>query len=355
MSALLNYDPFDTPDVPIPDANGCFATPAEGAKFMASFGIPQIPVRGKVPFMTGWIDKGTTDFGQIDGWYAELKCNFGSIAKRSLGGHFALEVDSPDVRATYQRENPGFDFTAWIIIISGEGRGHRWYRFDENSLDLQNIGQEDKAGFSLRVHNEQCVSPGSIHPDRGTQYRVASNSSMPRAASPQEIAWFRSKKAQATKIKRAEVKDGKRALIRHGAMYDALISEAGRLWNRGYPTESIPDMLVEWAHENCEAPIDESKVRAYARGSNWKQGEPGAEWVYSGIYEDVVPRIEEQELPAFPRLSGLLSELSEAICPDIPYEFKIMAAITHWGLIRSGVDTLEARTHSSTTFLYLLY
>ena len=60
-----------------------------------------------------------------------------------------------------------------------------------------------------------------------------------------------------------------------------------------------------------------------------------------GICEEDAHQIEEQELPAFPRLSGLLSELSEAICPDIPYEFKIMAAITHWGLIRSGVDTLE--------------
>ena len=36
-------DFFDKPDTPLPDAKVEFATPAEGAKFMASFGIPQIP------------------------------------------------------------------------------------------------------------------------------------------------------------------------------------------------------------------------------------------------------------------------------------------------------------------------
>jgi RepB DNA-primase from phage plasmid len=60
--------------------------------------------------------------------------------------------------------------------------------------------------------------------------------------------------------------------------------------------------------------------------------------------EESADEIKEEELPAFPRLSGLLSELSNAVCPDIPYEFKIMAAVTHWGLIRSGLDTLDAES-----------
>jgi hypothetical protein len=32
-----------------------------------------------------------------------------------------------------------------------------------------------------------------------------------------------------------------------------------------------------------------------------------------------------------------LSELSNILCSDIPREFKLMAAITHFGLIRSGL------------------
>jgi hypothetical protein len=279
-------DIFSMPDVPLPNSRGEFQCPADGAKWMASFGIPQIVIRGKIPFMTEWQNKGTTDFEQIDQWAAEYPgCNFGSIAKRSLDGHFALEVDSVDVRMAYRKET-GQDFTASLIIQSGEGRGHRWYQYDANSLDLQNIGQEDAAGFSLRVNNEQCVSPGSVHPERLTQYVVKmDHCSAPTPPSAHEIAWFKSKKA-APKIQKAEEKDGTRVLIRHGAIYAALISQAGKLWNNGFPPAEIPDMLVSWAHENCAPPIDETKVRSYAKGANWKQGEPGAEWVYSGGQSD---------------------------------------------------------------------
>jgi len=78
----------------------------------------------------------------------------------------------------------------------------------------------------------------------------------PTVASCQEIAWFRTKKSQAQEIKKAQVdENGKRVLIRHGAMYDALISQAGKLWNSGFSPDKIPDMLVDWAEQNCEQPI----------------------------------------------------------------------------------------------------
>jgi len=347
----LADDIFDVPDVPLPDPrNGTFKCPADGAKFMASLGIPQIVLRGKRPFMPAWPEKATLDFDQIDAWAKEYPgCNFGSVAKQNIEGFFALEVDSVDVRATFKKENPGQDFTAALIIQSGEGRGHRWYKYSQESLYLPNIGQEDAAGFSLRVNNEQCVSPGSIHPERHTQYTVYKYGT-PTPPSIHEIAWFHSKKSQIKEIKKAKIVGEKRVLIRHGAMYDALISQAGRLWNQGFPPADIPDMLVSWAHENCEAPIDEKKVRSYAAGANWKQGEPGAEWVYSGAYEETAVEIVEEELPAFPRFPGLLTELCDAVCPDIPYEFKFMSAATHWGLIRSGKDYLDGEMHVQPRF-----
>jgi hypothetical protein len=54
------------PAIPQPDSNGEFATPAEGAKFMASFGIPRLPLNGKVAILKGWQDKASADFAQID-------------------------------------------------------------------------------------------------------------------------------------------------------------------------------------------------------------------------------------------------------------------------------------------------
>lgn len=54
------------------------------------------------------------------------------------------------------------------------------------------------------------------------------------------------------------------------------------------------------------------------------------------------PAVVEEPLPAFPQLFSSLHDLVTNLCPDIPYEFKIMAAVTHFGLLRSGLDTLES-------------
>jgi len=50
-------------------------------------------------------------------------------------------------------------------------------------------------------------------------------------------------------------------------------------------------------------------------------------------------------LPDFPRMGGSLSELAEALSPDIPYEFKMAAALTFWGLIRSKENTFAEEPH----------
>jgi putative DNA primase/helicase len=72
--------------------------------------------------------------------------------------------------------------------------------------------------------------------------------------------------------------------------------------------------------------------------------------VAPAVDDSEVEETQEQPLPDFPRLPGSLSEMCDAICPDIPYEFKIMAAVTHFGLIRSGIDTLEGEPHLQTRF-----
>ena len=100
---------------PQPDARGEFATPADGAKFMASFGIPQIPLNGKAPFLPEWQNQGSTDPAQIDAWYAQYKCNFGSIAK--AGKHCVLEVDNALVRPRFERVT-GSTFTNTLTVAS---------------------------------------------------------------------------------------------------------------------------------------------------------------------------------------------------------------------------------------------
>jgi hypothetical protein len=266
---------------PQPDSKGEFTTPAEGAKFMALLGIPQTPLNGKIPFLKDWPNKATTDFGQIDEWYAEYKCNFGSVMKAEPGGYYAMETDSANPRQDFKKATSS-DLSARLSIKSGPSRAHWYYKHDSESLaSLTNIGQTATDGFSLRVENEQCVSPGSIHPERKTQYATLRNSGFPSPATPEEINWWKSKKTQ-TQIKKAEELAGERLLIKHGHMYPAIMAQAGKLWENGFPPDKIPDMLVDWTLENCEGPIDEAKVRSYAKGSNWKQGVPAESLILIG-------------------------------------------------------------------------
>jgi hypothetical protein len=206
-----------------------------------------------------------------------------------------LEVDSLAAEQAFQSKY-GRGFSARLVIRSGPARFHLYYKHDGVSLAaLSNIAQTSGDGFSLRLDNEQCVSPGSIHPVRKTQYSVYLNDT-PSEATEQEIAWLCEQKTKSkSEIKKAQEVEGKRILIPQGAVYDAVISQSGKLWNNGFPPDKIPDMLVDWALENCEGPIDLDKVRSYAKGSNWKQGQPGAEFVYCGLPVDSNP---PPELPS---------------------------------------------------------
>jgi hypothetical protein len=53
----------------------------------------------------------------------------------------------------------------------------------------------------------------------------------------------------------------------------------------------------------------------------------------------------EERLPPFPQFTGVLNDLCEALSPDIPTVFKMSAALTNFGLARSGLDTLATEPH----------
>ncbi|HZC34370.1 MAG TPA: bifunctional DNA primase/polymerase, partial [Chthoniobacterales bacterium] len=152
-----------------PDLNGEFPTPLDGALWMAvTYGIPQVPLRGKAPFLPNWPDRASADPEQIRRLAAEYpECNFGSVA--FAGKHFIFEADSVAVRERFKNQNPGHDFTSHLIIESSPGKGHRYYL---SAPGVENIGQNQGEDYSIRADGEQCVSPGSIHPVTQRQYRV---------------------------------------------------------------------------------------------------------------------------------------------------------------------------------------
>ncbi len=52
----------------------------------------------------------------------------------------------------------------------------------------------------------------------------------------------------------------------------------------------------------------------------------------------------------FPMMSGVPQDVAISMFPDIPMEFKSMSLVTHFGLVRSGLDVLDGEKHYQPRF-----
>jgi hypothetical protein len=323
---LLDLPALSNVAAPRPDANGEFATPADGAKFMASLGIPQVPLSapadtrfshpGKNPAINGknWQDKATTNPAQIDRWAKKyLGCNFGSIAKSQVDGFYVLETDSPDLAQKYAQETKRKFQSELVIDSSAPGRNHRWYQQSSISLvENHNIGQEDARGFSLRCDNQQAVSPGSIHAS-GKQYRVAYFSGSTPAAQPvEELRWINAQKPHS--VSRAKGPKT-RTLIPPGGHHDALLKELGSLIYRGYSKEAAEQALLLWAREWLESPGHKESLEDHIKtmvGStdDWERGAPDV------TEEPKSPPAEQSVQMADGALYGVLGRIIRKLQPE---------------------------------------
>jgi hypothetical protein len=62
----------------------------------------------------------------------------------------------------------------------------------------------------------------------------------------------------------------------------------------------------------------------------------------------------EDRFPECPVMPGVLSDLSRALYPSLPFEFKFFSLVTHFGLLRSGIDTFGMEPHIQPRFYTVL-
>jgi hypothetical protein len=260
---------------PQPNANGEFASPLDGALFMAlRYGIPQTPLKDKAPFLQNWPAKASVDPAQIRAWAAEYPgCNFGSVAVRDQ--HFVFEADKPadgmpTVRERFKQQ--GHDFTAKLIIESSPGKGHRYYL---SAPGIENIGQNAvKYGdFSVRADGEQCVSPGSLHPQTGRQYRVAVHNGPLTPPTAEEILFWNSERVESQKA----VPISQNEPIPSGKRNSTITSILGRARQQNALEYDALLALARQHNQRCTPPLPESELETIARSISGYAVKPGGE------------------------------------------------------------------------------
>jgi len=137
-------------------------------------GVPVVPVRGKIAFISKWENIATTDRSKILEWgqdYPDL--NVACVAKAQPGGVWFFEVDRAGLVEQIERET-GHKIPDTFMVRSSPGRGHFYFRQSAASIAMGNCQASDAQGelWSARVDNRYVVGPLSIHPVTQKPYEV---------------------------------------------------------------------------------------------------------------------------------------------------------------------------------------
>lgn len=165
------------------------------AKAAAARGLRVVPLKGKAPFLAGWKSLASSDDAQLASWAKEYPdSNVGAVA---CGEYWMLDVD--DMEWFLDRCPKSFPKT--LVVKTGSGKYHFYFKgalpsgfravlnpaWNKAKTKAEQPGVAEK----LLEFPDQCVAPGSVHPDTGKAYEVFSDS--PIADCPKDwLDWLRS-------------------------------------------------------------------------------------------------------------------------------------------------------------------
>ena len=114
------------------------------------------------------------------------------------------------------------------------------------------------------MDRQYCVSAGSLHPITGKPYEIVSTAEIVEAPT-WLVKWLESQKVDKGSSPVENIKKTSDGLIARGSIHGYMLHEAGRMRNLGMNAAEIEPVLLRLVHENCQGPIDDSKVIAMAQ------------------------------------------------------------------------------------------
>lgn len=198
------------------------------AKAAASRGLKVTPLRGKAAFLQDWQKRGSSDEAQLEEWAREFPdANCGIVTAGQE--YFAVDVDNLD---WFMDSAPRLPKT--LVVRTGSGKLHVYFKHVEATrrMSMRPVmnprwTQGSKEPQKQLEFPDQCVGPGSVHPDTKRAYEVLSD--YPVAACPTEwIEWLgevSKARAHSQSLKLSPLKAGwepEDMLLAAGLKYDRL-------------------------------------------------------------------------------------------------------------------------------------
>ena len=305
---------------------------AQRAKILLDLGIPVCLVEagGKGAFESGWQTnpiRSMDDARLQNPQYAD--CNVGAIAYGIDGGVWQFEIDDMAVlnRIKAETGHDLLDEFQTLVVRSRQGRGHVYFKHSAASIAMGNLAQSyvKHADFSVRTNNQYVVGPMSWRQKEGTHYEKLT-SFAPAEAPQWLIDWLLAQKIEKEDSSGKEVQRNENGKIEHGLIHGWMLTQAGRLRNMGLGGNTLEQALLDLVHQNCEPPIDESKVIEMAKSV--EKYEPGQAPIHDLVLNQ---KPDAQPRPEIDTSEGCTR-------PEFPY-WAIMQTSIWDGLVEPALKT----------------
>jgi len=281
--------PTEQPQTDVADSGKTItqpASPVEGALMMAARGVAQVRLvpRNKFPISESedWQNDTTnTKLTTNPDIIGAHNGNFGSGAIAKIGKPCFFEIDTNDVLDRIKTET-GHELIneTDFHVRSRSKRGHIYLLHTEKSVAAGNISQTyvQHQDWSFRADGQFVVSVGSLHPISGKAYELLNGGEI-RPVPDWLVDWMLTQKTSGQNSKDETLRNAQ-GLVPHGSLHGFLVKRAGMMRAAGLEVDKIEENLLDVAHEECENPIDEEKVKQYAQSmGKYAKGTPWAEIV----------------------------------------------------------------------------
>jgi Bifunctional DNA primase/polymerase, N-terminal/Primase C terminal 1 (PriCT-1) len=238
-------------------------TPIQGARWMAKQGLRITPLSGKIAVTKGWQDSATQNTELINAWAKNRSdYNYGCVFKK--GEFWAVDEDIAGVIDRFTAESGIIIDT--LHVQSSTGRFHWYFKASPESDEiLKNITQAQfkDGAASVRVQNEYCVAPFSVHPEKNTAYLPVDINAPIKPAPVEFIKWLLAQQVQPEQTAKSAAQD--EGPIPDGQRDNVLTAIAGTWRQAGLEYEEIYPALSRVNQERCKPPKPEEDVVRIAK------------------------------------------------------------------------------------------